>query len=107
MTRLSIILVFFFYSFSAIGQQVLIRDIKTKKDLEFVTIYSQQLNKLEISDEHGVADISEFEGADYLEFRLYGYKTETISLQKLQADGFEVFLSPSMVFFATSGSVSY
>jgi hemoglobin/transferrin/lactoferrin receptor protein len=95
------------FSLRTTAQQVLILNHVTRKPIELVTLTSEKPKAFVITNAKGQADISVFEGAEKIEIRRLGYKTELTSYEKLKATDFLVLLTPLnipldvMVFSAT------
>ena len=95
------------FSLRTTAQQVLILNHVTRKPIELVTLTSEKPKAFVITNAKGQTDISVFEGAEKIEIRMLGYKTELKSYTELKATDFLVLLNPlnisldEMVFSAT------
>ena len=78
------------------AQIVTITEENTGQPLEYVTILSDHPRLLVISGADGKADISAFENAMQITFRMIGYKTITTSYDHLAESNFSVELVPSV-----------
>lgn len=77
------------------AQVITIEEYKTGQPLEFVNILSVSLETFAVTDELGKADISEFEGAEIIEFRLIGYQAVKLSFDELRSKGFLLSMEPT------------
>ena len=73
---------------STYAQMITIEENKSGQPLEFVNIVCVELQAFAITDIEGKADISAFEGADIIAFRLIGYRTVEKSFAELSQDNF-------------------
>ncbi len=74
------------------AQTITIEESKTGQPLEFVNIVCTDLQIYAITDEAGKADLSPFEGAELIEFRLIGYQAIKKSYEELRENGFVVIM---------------
>ncbi len=72
------------------AQIVTVSDAITGTPLEFVTMISARPHAFSTTNAQGQADISLFRGSEAIEFRMLGYKTETMSYAQLENAGFAV-----------------
>ena len=77
------------------AQELTVQERTTGKALEFVNVISVELQAFAITDLDGKVDISEFEGAEVIEFRLIGYHAVKKSYQELSEAGFLLELEPT------------
>ncbi len=77
------------------AQQVKITDITTLEPLENVMIIRKNPDVIRITNTKGVADISEFAGADTIVMERIGYQRKIISYKKLVAAGLTTGLYPA------------
>jgi hemoglobin/transferrin/lactoferrin receptor protein len=70
------------------AQTITVKESKTGQPLEFVNIFSMELEVFAVTDGEGKADISEFKEAEAIEFRLIGYQTVEKSFEELRESGF-------------------
>ena len=95
------------FSLRTTAQQVLVLNHVTRKPIELVTLTSENPKAFVITNAKGQTDISVFEGAEKIEIRMLGYKTELKSYAELKTTDFLVLLNPlnisldEMVFSAT------
>jgi len=76
--------------FIASGQQIQIIDADTREPLSFVTIQTADQSWSGVSDEEGMVDMPNVQPDASLEFRRIGYETLRLTLDELQAYGFQV-----------------
>jgi len=79
------------YAFSY-AQTITIKDHETGNPLETVSLSSENPRASAMTDANGQTDISTFKGAEKIEIRLLGYKTETKSYDELAKNAFVVRL---------------
>lgn len=72
-----------------------IQDGESGQPLEMATISSNDPTTFEISNSKGQADVSEFEGANEIQIRMLGYKTQVISYVELEQNNFVLKLQPT------------
>jgi hemoglobin/transferrin/lactoferrin receptor protein len=77
------------------AQVITIQDKETGHPLEMVTIASESPKAFSVTNARGEADISAFKGAELIQIRILGYKTENKSYAELELSGFLIFLTPS------------
>ncbi len=96
MLRLSIPLFFLMLSSLAIAQtEVMVVESSTDKPVEMVSVYSLNPRHFQSTDINGKALIDGFKGAERIEFRIMGYRTQVWSYEELEAKNFVVRLEPS------------
>ena len=78
-------------------QVLTIKGEESREPLEFVTLYSAELDVFATTNARGQADVSAFEGAKKVEVRLIGYEPQTLSYSELQEAGFELVLRPTRI----------
>lgn len=88
---------FFLFALTGFTQSVFIFDRENKSPLEFVVVSQAKNNLVELSDESGKVDLSNFSRTDKIEFRLFGYKTINRTFADLEKKGYEVFLESSTI----------
>lgn len=74
------------------AQLITIKDIETGKPIEMVALYSESPKAYVRTNELGQADISAFKGAEKIEIRLLGYKSEIKSYAELEINSFALGL---------------
>lgn len=84
-------------AFMSFGQVITVVDQQTDEPLEFVTIYNQDQLTFTTTNSKGQADIAVFTVGDTLNFRMVGYKAESIPMGLLPQDAFRVKLKPSQI----------
>lgn len=82
--------------FSTISQTITIIDKGSNEPLYLVTIMSHELNAFTTSNAKGQANISNFEGAEKIEIRLFGYEPEVKTYDELK-EAKTVYLIPSSI----------
>lgn len=80
-------------SFCINAQIVTVKDSKSNKSLELVSVYSTDLNRALITDAKGRVDISSFKGSKELIFRLVGYEKLIIKYDELSLNKFIISMS--------------
>lgn len=81
------------------SQTITIKDHNTGEPLEVVSILSNSPRAFANTNTQGQADVTAFKGADKIEIRSLGYKTEIISYLDLENLNFEVSLNSSLTQF--------
>jgi hemoglobin/transferrin/lactoferrin receptor protein len=81
------------------AQTVTIKDSETGEPIEMATLISASPRLIEATNAKGQADISGFKGAEKIEIRLLGYKSEFLSYAELETMKFEVLLAISSTQF--------
>lgn len=76
----------------AFAQTITIIDHETNEPLERVTLMCESPSAFTTTNEKGQADISVFKGAEKIEIRMLGYKTEILSYAAIKKSGFTVQL---------------
>lgn len=74
------------------AQTLTVVDRQTLQPLELVSLYSPAPRATAVTDGQGQADISEFEGADSIYFRLIGYEATVRSYEELRAADFTMMM---------------
>jgi hemoglobin/transferrin/lactoferrin receptor protein len=82
---------------SAHAQMLTIKNQETNEPLELVTLFSRNPNAFTSTNSNGQADISDFRGAEIIEIRILGFKTEIKSYADLESHAFEILLEPSNI----------
>lgn len=85
---------FFFIPFIINSQIVKTISVETKEPLELVSINCEFPNLFASTNKEGEADISKFQSAKQIEFRLIGYRNIIASFEELQKRKFLIELSP-------------
>ena len=80
-------------SFS-LSQTITIKDLKTEKFIEYVTIQGESFNIIKITNFEGQADITDFNKLDKIEIQKIGYRTVIISYSELEKLNFVAYLFP-------------
>lgn len=78
------------WGFSAYSQIVTISDKVTAQPLEMVTLVSESSKVYTTTNAQGQADISALKGAEKIQIRILGYKSQVKSYQQIQESGFKV-----------------
>jgi hemoglobin/transferrin/lactoferrin receptor protein len=86
-----------FISSNFFAQNVIVKDAKTAKPLELVSVYSGDLNRSLITDSKGRVDISFFKNNKELVFRLLGYEKLKLSLEEIAKLNYVVLLKEQPV----------
>jgi hemoglobin/transferrin/lactoferrin receptor protein len=81
-----------FLSLQLYAQTVIVKDAKTEKPLELVSVYSGDKNRALITDTRGRVDISSFRNSEELVFRLLGYEILKVSYNELSQQNYSVLL---------------
>ncbi len=81
------------------SQTITVRDIETQEPIELATIISANPKANATTNVEGQADISVFKGAEKIEIRSLGYKTEIKSYGELEKMNFEVMMTVSTTQF--------
>lgn len=95
MKKTSIGLFFMFIVAFASSQIVTVKDKKTMESLEMATLYVRQMNVHATTNAQGKADISRLKGAEKIEVRMLGFKTQVLSYSQIEALGFVILMQPS------------
>ncbi|MCH8547172.1 MAG: TonB-dependent receptor plug domain-containing protein, partial [Cryomorphaceae bacterium] len=74
---------------------VTVLDKETGGSVEMVSIYSLSPRHFQSTDINGKAPLDGFKGAERIEFRIMGYKTQVWTYEALKQNGFIVRLEPS------------
>ena len=92
----NIILLFFICSFCFQGfsQKLFVGDLKTGQAVENVALSSKKPFAVAATDAKGETDITGFTGAERIEIRHLGYKTEYLSYAELSRLEFKLFIKP-------------
>ena len=77
------------------GQTVTVTDKESNQPLELVTLFSENPKASVVTNVHGQANISNFEGSQKISIRYLGYKTITASYSELQSAGFKIMMETS------------
>ncbi len=87
--------VFFLLFFNSLSyaQVIIVKDKESGLPLELVTLSSNNPRAYVSTNADGKADISVLKGANRIEIRLLGYKTELKSYAAIEQAGFELYLS--------------
>jgi len=86
-------------SYTIVAQVITIKDIETGAPLDMTTLSSVNPKAATITNAQGQADVSSFVGAEKIEIRRLGYKTEEIAYTALTQVNFEVLLAVSATVF--------
>lgn len=95
MKKAFIICFLFSLSLGSHAQTITIIDQETQSPLELVTLISKIPVSFTITNPKGQAELSTFKGADHIEIRAIGYKTEIKSYEELRLANFKLALEPS------------
>lgn len=79
------------------SQVIKITDSITSKPLDMVTLISETSKVYTTTNAKGEADISAFEGAEKIQIRLLGYKTQLKSYKQIQSLGNNVQMEPTNI----------
>jgi len=93
----NIIVLILFYSsfcFNAFSQKLFVGDLKTGQPIENVAISTKKPFAITSTNVKGEADISSFAGAERIEIRHLGYKTEYLSYAELGKAEYKLFIKP-------------
>ncbi|MCC5915812.1 MAG: TonB-dependent receptor [Cryomorphaceae bacterium] len=82
-----------FYRVSS--QDIQVMDAETKAPLELVTIFNKSTKAVAFTDFYGKASAEPFVDAELINFRIIGYKAQTMSYQKLKSQDFVVYMRKS------------
>lgn len=77
------------------AQVITVIDQENDTPLELVMIVGSNDNAIITTNARGQADISEFEDADTIQFRMVGYTTVSLTYYELENQGFQVYLKPN------------
>ena len=86
-------------SYTIVAQVITIKDIETGAPLDMTTLSSINPKAVTITNAQGQADVSSFVGAEKIEIRRLGYKTQEIAYTTLAQINFEVLLAVSATVF--------
>jgi hemoglobin/transferrin/lactoferrin receptor protein len=91
------ILILFLIVFSVLAQsQVLtVKDKGSDQPVEMVTLFSDNPRASALTNAHGQADMNDFKGSAKIEFRMIGYKNQTLSYSEIEKENFVILLEPS------------
>ena len=78
--------------FSAMSQEVLVKDQTTHEPLDLVAIYSQNPVVSALTNEKGRADLSPFKGSTRIEFSRLGYLTYRCTYLELSRVNFRIYM---------------
>lgn len=81
------------------SQIITLKDNETGVPLEMVALMSEIPKAFATTNANGQADISAFSGAEKIEIRRVGYKTEVTSFTEIEKKNFEILLSASSTQF--------
>jgi hemoglobin/transferrin/lactoferrin receptor protein len=81
------------------SQTITVKDNETQKPIELATIVSATPKAYATTNVEGQADISAFKGAEKIEIRRLGYRTEMKSYSEIEKMNFEVILTASLTQF--------
>jgi hemoglobin/transferrin/lactoferrin receptor protein len=95
--RYAILLILLSFSLSVEGQTLVVKSKGESELLSYVTISSEEPERITMTGPDGTADISAFSGSKEILFSVIGYKSRTLSYDQLQRMGFEIFLTPAAV----------
>lgn len=95
----AITIIFIFTIYSS-AQTVTVKDEKTQKPLELVSVYSGDLNRALTTDSKGKVDISIFNNSNVIVFRLLGYKILKFSPDELSKTNYTVLMKEQPVAIA-------
>lgn len=82
------------FSFSVFSQEVHIMDAISGENLEAVTLNSNQPKVATVTNDKGIANLSEFKEAKKIFIRILGYETQTLSYNQIERLNFKIFLTP-------------
>lgn len=74
------------------AQTLIVKDQDSGENLAYVSVSSQQLNDILITDEFGSADVYSFKMATDIEIRALGYETLSTNYNQLELANFKVYL---------------
>jgi hemoglobin/transferrin/lactoferrin receptor protein len=92
-----IFILFIIQAYYSHGQTITLREKSSGTPVERATLRSDMPRSFAVTNAEGQADISAFTGADRVEIRCLGFKTEMISFQEIERMNFEVVLSTSEI----------
>lgn len=92
MNRIFILWLFVGISTVVKAQKITVLDRETGIPLESVTLFSETPKVAASTDALGQADLSEFRNAEKIEIRMLGYKTEMMSYNAIEKEGFLIQL---------------
>ncbi len=92
--------VFFIVAISAssiFSQVVIVKDIQTKKVIQFATIQDINSQKYVITNADGEANLSKFDDNSSLIIQMLGYKKQTKSITDIKESNFVIYLEPTHI----------
>ncbi len=95
MRKIFFIITVLFNVLPSVAQEIVIRDLISYNPLELVTLHSENPPVSITTDAKGIADITDFKGADSIYVRLIGYKTRILSYEEIEEKDFKLFLEES------------
>ena len=97
MKALALSFIFLFISGIGLCQQVTVQEAGSNSPLSNVLIYASESGEVILTNSKGHADISKFQGEKGINFRLFGYQTQTQSWESLQAKNFKISLESDLL----------
>ncbi len=82
------------WSLGICGQEVTVKDLISGENLEAVTFNANQPKISAVTNQTGIADLTDFKGVKKIYIRMLGYETLTMSYSQIEQLGFIVFLTP-------------
>lgn len=92
-----LIIALIFTSLSGFSQIITVLDSESGSPLEMVTLSSNEPRYYTVTNAKGQADISRLKGAESIDIRLIGYKSETKSYDELKQMLFLLILKPTVI----------
>lgn len=83
-----------FFSFGLFAQEVTVKDEVSGESLEAVTFNSNQPKLSTVTNQSGIANLTEFKYAKKIYIRMLGYETQTLSYNQIERQGFKLYLTP-------------
>lgn len=99
MLKFSILYIYFVLSFSAIANEIIVKDLVTQENLEAVKVLNISSGKSKFTNNRGKADISEFSNSDSILISQFGYERKILSYTDLKNQKFIVFLKGTGISF--------
>lgn len=74
------------------AQTIIIKDEASKKPITGALVFDDAKKIQRVSDETGTVDFADFNKLTFINVQMLGYKTQRISITRLQAQGYEILL---------------
>lgn len=82
------------FTFGLFAQEVTVKDEVSGESLEAVTFNSNQPKLSAVTNQMGIANLSDFKDVKKINIRMLGYETLTLSYSQIERQGFKLFLTP-------------